>query len=731
MEDAVFRGSPYCFYTLYYMWQAMSRWLALALLSLTTLSAWAQRPAFGKMSPLVRQAWLAQQRMVNKTKAKAVAKANVRSERTIMAFVKLASADSSPLTEQGAQVLAQKGGLFVANIPLGSLAPLSCDERVVRIEAGQRATTHMDTTAVVVNATSAQQLLRLPQAYTGRGVVVGVQDIGFDLTHPNFFSPDMAQYRIKALWDQLAIDTLQSSLPVGRDYVGRDSLLALGCPRDGLKQTHGTHTAGIAAGSGAEGADTLSPYRGIAWESDICLVCNATTDDIALINPDDYYKYTYALDALGFKYIFDYADRVGKPCVINFSEGSRQDFQGYDVLYYEMLDSLVGPGHIIVSSAGNDGQAINYLHKAPSQQSAGLFCGSNLQNVGFTTKATADFTLRLSVYSQADAPQVIDVPMSKVLATSDSTLVDTVAVGDYKYVVSATAYPSCYNADEVVCDWDVITLAHIFSKCYPVAVQLVGQGADVELFPVTGWLYHSSVDNSLADGDNSHSINSPSSAPAVICVGATGYRTQFINYLGQQKVYDNGQGGARTPFSGVGPTFDGRVKPDVMAPGQNIISSYSSFYLENNPDAGDINSDVRHFSHKGRTYAWNSNAGTSMSSPVVAGAIALWLQADPSLSPSDCLSIFEKTCRRYDPMLSYPNNLYGYGEIDVTAGLEEVLRRQAAGVQSVPVQQATGRIYTLDGRGVGTDASALAPGLYIRDGRKFVVPSSNIHLNHP
>ena len=107
------------------MWQAMSRWLALALLSLTTLSAWAQRPAFGKMSPLVRQAWLTQQRMANKTEAKAVVKANVRSERTIMAFVKLASADSSPLTEQGAQVLAQKGGLFVANIPLGSLAPLS------------------------------------------------------------------------------------------------------------------------------------------------------------------------------------------------------------------------------------------------------------------------------------------------------------------------------------------------------------------------------------------------------------------------------------------------------------------------------------------------------------------------------------------------------------------------------------------------------------------------------
>lgn len=110
-----------------------------------------------------------------------------------------------------------------------------------------------------------------------------------------------------------------------------------------------------------------------------------------------------------------------------------------------------------------------------------------------------------------------------------------------------------------------------------------------------------------------------------------------------------------------------------------------------------------------------------MSSPVVAGAIALWLQADPTLSPSDCLCIFAKTCRHYDATLTYPNNLYGYGEIDVTAGLEEVLRRQAAGIETVTGRQATGRIHTLDGRFAGTDSSRLSPGLYIRDGHKFVV----------
>lgn len=699
------------------MLKTLGRWLPFFVLSLVPVAVWAQRPAFIKMSPLVRQAWLSQG-------AQKRAVQGVSADASVMAFVKLTEPDGEVLQRHGACVLDQRGSLFVADIPLRALGSLTRDDRVVRIEAGQRASVQMDTTAAIVSATPAQQLLRLPQTYSGRGVVVGVQDIGFDLTHPNFYSADMTEYRIKALWDQLSTDTLHTILPAGRDYVGRDSLLALGCPRDGLGQTHGTHTAGIAAGSGAEGSDTLSPYRGIAWESDLCLVCNATTEDIALIDPSDYYKYTYALDALGFKYIFDYADRAGKPCVINFSEGSLQDFQGYDQLYYEMLDSLTGPGHIIVSSAGNDGRSINYLHKPSGQQSAGLFCGSNLQNVGFTTKVQGgmdDFSLRISVYSHADEPQTVDVPIACVLAADDSTWIDTVAIGDYQYVIAATAYPSCYDARQIVCDWYIITLAHIFSKCYPVSVQLMGQEADAELYRVTGWLYHSSLDDRLSDGDNSHSINSPASAPSVICVGATGYRTQFVNYLGEQKVYDNGQGGVRTPFSGIGPTFDGRIKPDVMAPGQNIISSYSSFYLENNPNANDISSDVRHFGHGGRTYAWNSNGGTSMSSPVVAGAIALWLQADPTLSPSDCLSIFAKTCRHYDATLTYPNNFYGYGEIDVTAGLEEVLRRQAAGIETVTGRQATGRIHTLDGRFVGTDSSRLSPGLYIRDGHKFVV----------
>ena len=49
----------------------------------------------------------------------------------------------------------------------------------------------------------------------------------------------------------------------------------------------------------------------------LVLVDNAA-DNASLIDPKDYYKFTYATDALGFKYIFDYAERMHQPCVINF-----------------------------------------------------------------------------------------------------------------------------------------------------------------------------------------------------------------------------------------------------------------------------------------------------------------------------------------------------------------------------------------------------------------------------
>lgn len=694
----------------------MNRLIVSRLFIFISLGIIAQRPRYEKMSPFVREAMASALATKQLTRSQS-------DDRLLTAFVRIDGNAAEVLRQYGCKELARVGDISIAAIPLSSLGALSCGRQVKRIETGRRCSIQMDTTRLVVNAEKVYTGEGLSQSYTGRGVVVGVQDIGFDLTHPNFYSADMSQYRIKALWDQLSRDTIGSTLYIGRDYVGRDALLELKHPIDGETQTHGTHTAGIAAGSGAEGNGAVSPYRGMACDADLVLVDNAA-DNASLIDPKDYYKFTYATDALGFKYIFDYAERMHQPCVINFSEGSSQDFHGYDQLYYELLAKLIGPGRIIVSSAGNDGARNSYIHKNIGKERAGAFIMGNEKRFSCTAKSKQTFTFRVSVYDNVASPQIVDISTVNVCNAQDSLLTDSLLVGGKKYIWRVLAYPNSYDARETAYDFQISSPSKL-GDSPQVSLQVMGRDADIELYRMSGYMFPHSLDPVLDAGDCRYTIFSPSSSPDVICVGSTSYRTQFVNYLGEKKVYDSGQKGIRSSFSAMGPTLDGRIKPDVMAPGQNIISSYSTFFINNPKNVNaSVKSDVRHFEYNGRTYAWNANAGTSMSAPVVTGAIALWLQADPTLTPADCLEIFAKTCSHYDTSLSYPNNLYGYGQIDVAAGLREVLRRKALGINTIGQkkvsEQYDNRIYLLDGRYVGTSDANLPKGIYIRNGKKFV-----------
>ena len=584
---------------------------------------------------------------------------------TVCAFIRITDDADRILRQNGCQKLAQAGNIYIAAIPADRLGALSQERNVSRIEARRGTHALMDSMAIHLNALPVYAGTSLPQAYTGKDVVMGIMDIGFDLTHPNFYDAQATNYRIKRLWDQISPDTIGSSLFVGRDYSGERELLDLGCSYDGKQQTHGTHTLGIAAGSGYN-----SPYRGMAWESDICLVNNATTEDIALIDTADYDKYTFATDALGFKYIFDYAQSVGKPCVVSFSEGSEQDFYGYDVLYYAMLDSLLGPGRILVASAGNNGNVVNFIHKERGRERAGTFVQTNIDRMSLTAKADAPFTLRTTIYNTE--PKVIEIPTNEVLAREDSCYTDSVLIDDRMYYITLTAYPSCYIPTETCYDIELRALANLGNH-KPLSVEFVGRDADIEVYRNSGNLVTNPLAPELCDATVGRTIHSPSSAPRVICVGATGYRTGITNYLGEYREFNQGNDGRRSSYSSIGPTFDGRIKPDVMAPGSNIISSYSSYYLENNPQAGDIRSDVEHFDFRGRTYSWNSNAGTSMATPAVGGAIALWLQAKPTLTPEEAMDVIAHTSSHYDESLSYPNNEYGYGQIDVYRGLLYIL----------------------------------------------------------
>jgi hypothetical protein len=105
-------------------------------------------------------------------------------------------------------------------------------------------------------------------------------------------------------------------------------------------------------------------------------------------------------------------------------------------------------------------------------------------------------------------------------------------------------------------------------------------------------------------------------------------------------------------FSSTGPTADGRTKPDVMAQGVGVIAASGS-----------------------GTTGYISAQGTSLSTPLVAGAAALLLSSQPELTPMQVREAILQTAYRYsDPFnpartATYPNNYYGHGVLDAYKAL--------------------------------------------------------------
>ena len=132
-------------------------------------------------------------------------------------------------------------------------------------------------------------------------------------------------------------------------------------------------------------------------------------------------------------------------------------------------------------------------------------------------------------------------------------------------------------------------------------------------------------------GDEQYTIGSPAAAEKVITVGL---------------FYDLGeQGFAIHSRSSRGPTADNRVKPDICGPGVNIMA----------PKANSVNQYV-------------TKSGTSMSSPFVAGTIALMLDANPSLTPAQIKSILADTALDWGPLGK--DNDYGFGRLDVYGAIK-------------------------------------------------------------
>ena len=693
----------------------------LMLAALFALPCLAQRPDYNKMSSYVRRAVIQQQ--AERRKAPSFR----RQSPLLSAIVKASS--PQVLHQYGCRIQARWGDLYIVTLRTNQLEALSREPQILRIEAGEPCVANMDTSRIITHtdALHGGSLGQIP--WTGRGVVMGIMDIGFDLTHPTFYSADGESYRIRSFWDQLDYTGQgdnKDSMYVGCEYTTRSTLLRKAYSADGLQQFHGTHTAGTAAGSGYN-----SLYVGAAPDADICLVANAVSSDRALVPDSLWNLYNTASDLLGFKYIFDYADRHHQPCVISFSEGRKQEFYGEDMLAFQVLDSMLTPGHILCSSAGNDGFRLTYLHKpvGKSTASAMMVLSSSSKQAFYNLRSSASHRFQLHFYATPNNKKgLVEYSTEQIYSQPDSSIIDTLTIGVKQYMIFLASYPSCYNKDQVATELYIKDVTQTSGPNYRIGLTLLGDDVETEAFTYSGFFENPSTYPDFAEAVSSHSINFPSCSPNVICVGSTAYRTGVYNYSGDWMTMNYGSDGMRATNTSIGPTLAGLIKPDVMAPGQNIIASFNSYYSQANPDADQREDDVERFQFQGREYSWSAQSGTSMSSPIVGGIIACWMQAFPQLSYQDVMEAIAATSRQPDPALSYPNNYYGYGEINAEAGLQYLFDKFGETDGLSPIEHSTLNIehsvYDLSGRKINSHLSPvtchLKKGLYIVNGRKAV-----------
>lgn len=121
-----------------------------------------------------------------------------------------------------------------------------------------------------------------------------------------------------------------------------------------------------------------------------------------------------------------------------------------------------------------------------------------------------------------------------------------------------------------------------------------------------------------------------------------------------------------------------------------------------------------------RTYYWIHSVGTSQSSPVVAGIIALWMEACPTLTVNEIRSILQKTSRLDDYCLRAPGGPIqsGFGKVDAVAGMKEVL--SMSGIETIRQDKPTSPlIFNLFGQPVRKQTNK--EGLFIKEGRKILL----------
>jgi len=157
------------------------------------------------------------------------------------------------------------------------------------------------------------------------------------------------------------------------------------------------------------------------------------------------------------------------------------------------------------------------------------------------------------------------------------------------------------------------------------------------------------------EGDAPNTIGSPAAAELVITVGAAGDHSADPEDILESVWFTPNV--ITAPFSSRGPTKDGRIKPDILAPGITIAAAMADDYNIWAQLEGCVND------------CYTVMSGTSMAAPFVAGVAALIKQADGDLAPAEVAQILYDTAVDQSPVPGKDNDK-GHGFVDAYAAVE-------------------------------------------------------------
>ncbi len=573
--------------------------------------------------------------------------------------------DLNELYKERVEISSQSGNILTAIIPVYAIEQISNIKGIEMVQIGEKAKTVMDNAKNSTWVNWVHQGYQLPQSYYGNGVVVGIIDIGFDYTHPNFYDTTGANnYRIKRVWEQEATTgTPPSGFSYGRELSNQNTIL--NAQRDRINESHGTHVAGIAAGAGG-GVDTT--FMGVAPQSELVLV-STTMQTVGIAD--------------GIAYIINYANSVNKPCVINISIGGHIGPHDGSSLFDQYCDGIVGQGKILVGAAGNEGSTPLYIGNSYTSSDDTLYSfiefpyssnGTNGQTIiDIWGNPNQNYEVAVNIFN-TNTNQFEDwTPY--VQANSNNTYSYTLYDNDIFFpdacevMIATNTYNNKRNVqvyiDHTAQD-DNYRWAMIEIKATNGQTKMWASGSH---FTSNGY-NHPIIDGSTAStmGEIGGTGNN------IISVGAYTSKNSWTAINGSSQTADSYASiGAIAPFSSKGPTADNRTKPDITAPGNILASSVSRF------DSNYVNSGNRTVSgvtNGTNTWLFGMMEGTSMASPMVTGILALWLEANPNLTPTQIKQLLKDNAWTDSFTGNIPsngNNTWGWGKIDAHEGLLSVL----------------------------------------------------------